>query len=182
MTEKNLYITTPIYYPNDNLHIGHTYCTMAVDTYKKFKEFQGYNVYFTTGTDEHGQKLEQKAKEMGYDYPKDYIDPIVDATKKLWKTLGIDYDYFVRSTDEQHERNVQEIFKILYDKGDIYKGDYEGFYCTPCESFWTETQLDEEHNCPDCGRAVELQKEESYFFRLSKYRERLLDLYKDNPG
>lgn len=181
MTDKNIYVTTPIYYPNDNLHIGHTYCTIAVDTYKKYKQYQGYNVFFTTGTDEHGQKLEEKSKEMGYDYPKDYIDKVVDATKKLWNTLGINYDAFVRSTNEEHEKNVQEIFKYLYDKGDIYKGEYEGFYCTPCESFWTETQLDENHNCPDCGRPVNLQKEESYFFRLSNYREKLLDLYKSNP-
>lgn len=182
MTEKNLYITTPIYYPNDNLHIGHTYCTMATDAYKKFKEYQGYDVFFTTGTDEHGQKLERKAAEMGYENTIDYIDPIVDATKKLWKTLGIDYDYFVRSTDDQHEKNVQKIFQQLYDQGDIYKGEYEGFYCTPCESFWTETQLGEGHTCPDCGRPVEVQKEETYFFRLSKYRERLLEYYKENPS
>lgn len=181
MTEKTLYITTPIYYPNDNLHIGHSYCTMAVDAIKKFKEFQGYDVFFTTGTDEHGQKLESKAQEMGYENPLDYIDPIVDATKKLWKTLGINYDAFIRSTDPQHEKNVQDIFQKLYDKGDIYKGEYEGYYCTPCESFWTEKQLDEEHNCPDCHRPVELQKEESYFFRLSKYRDDLLKLYEENP-
>lgn len=181
MTDKTLYITTPIYYPNDNLHIGHSYCTMAVDAIKKFKEFQGYDVFFTTGTDEHGQKLESKAHEMGYENPIDYIDPIVDATKKLWKLLGINYDAFIRSTDEQHEKNVQQIFQQLYDKGDIYKGEYEGFYCTPCESFWTEKQLDEDHNCPDCHRPVELQKEESYFFRLSNYRDALLNLYNDNP-
>lgn len=182
MTEKTLYITTPIYYPNDNLHIGHSYCTMAVDAIKKFKEFQGYDVFFTTGTDEHGQKLKSKAQEMGYENPIDYIDPIVDATKKLWKTLGINYDAFIRSTDSQHEKNVQDIFQKLYDKGDIYKGEYEGFYCTPCESFWTEKQLDEEHNCPDCHRPVELQKEESYFFKLSKYRDDLLKLYEENPN
>ncbi len=181
MTKKSLYITTPIYYPNDNLHIGHTYCTMAVDTFKRFKTYQGYDVFFTTGTDEHGQKLETKSIEMGYENPKDYIDPIVDDTKALWKLLNIDYDAFIRSTDEQHEKNVQDIFQKLYDKGEIYKGEYEGFYCTPCESFWTETQLDENHNCPDCGRPVELQKEESYFFKLSKYRDKLLDLYKENP-
>lgn len=181
MTKKTLYVTTPIYYPNDNLHIGHSYCTMAVDAIKKFKEFQGYDVFFTTGTDEHGQKLESKAQEMGYENPIDYIDPIVDATKVLWKTLGINYDAFIRSTSDQHKKNVQAIFQQLYDQGDIYKGEYEGFYCTPCESFWTETQLDEDHNCPDCHRPVELQKEESYFFRLSNYRDALLKHYKDNP-
>jgi methionyl-tRNA synthetase len=178
--QKTLYVTTPIYYPNDNLHIGHTYCTMAVDSVKKFRQFQGYDVLFTTGTDEHGQKLQTKANEMGYENPKDYIDPIVDATKKLWDTLGVHNDFFIRSTDEQHEKNVQKIFQQLYDQGDIYKGEYEGFYCTPCESFWTEKQLDEEHNCPDCHRPVQMQKEESYFFRLSKYRDALLKHYKDN--
>lgn len=181
MTKKSLYVTTPIYYPNDNLHIGHTYCTVAVDTVKKFREFQGYDVYFTTGTDEHGQKLESKAQEMGYDNPIDYIDPIVDSSKELWEHLDIHYDSFIRSTDPVHKKNVQDIFQQLYDQGDIYKGNYEGYYCTPCESFWTETQLDENHNCPDCGRPVELQKEETYFFRLSKYREDLLKLYRDNP-
>lgn len=181
MTKKSLYVTTPIYYPNDNLHIGHTYCTVAVDTLKKFKEFQGYDVYFTTGTDEHGQKLESKAIEMGYENPLEFIDPVVESTKELWETLDIHYDSFIRSTDPVHEKNVQDIFQKLYDQGDIYKGEYEGYYCTPCESFWTETQLDENHNCPDCGRPVELQKEETYFFKLSKYREDLLKLYKDNP-
>lgn len=182
MTKKSLYVTTPIYYPNDNLHIGHTYCTIAVDTYKKFKTYQGYDVFFTTGTDEHGQKLEDKAEENGYDNPLDYIDPIVASAKDLWKSLDIHYDAFVRSTDKVHEKNVQDIFQKLYDKGDIYKGEYEGYYCTPCESFWTETQVGEEHICPDCGREVSLDKEETYFFRLSKYRERLLQYYKDNPN
>ena len=182
MTKKSLYVTTPIYYPNDNLHIGHTYCTIAVDTYKKFKTYQGYDVFFTTGTDEHGQKLEDKAAENGYDNPLDYIDPIVASAKDLWKSLDIHYDAFVRSTDKAHEKNVQEIFQKLYDKGDIYKGEYEGYYCTPCESFWTETQVGEDHICPDCGREVKLAKEETYFFRLSKYRERLLQYYKDNPN
>lgn len=181
MDKKTFYVTTPIYYPNDNLHIGHTYCTVAADAIKRFKTFQGYDAYFVTGTDEHGQKLETKANEMGYKNPKDYIDPIVDSTKKLWSTMEIDYDAFVRSTDPEHEKNVQEIFQKLYDKGDIYKGEYEGFYCTPCESFWAESQLGENHTCPDCGRPVHLQKEESYFFRLSKYREALLNYYKENP-
>ncbi|MDO5027914.1 MAG: methionine--tRNA ligase [Bacillota bacterium] len=182
MTKKSLYVTTPIYYPNDFLHIGHTYCTIAVDTYKKFKTYQGYDVFFTTGTDEHGQKLEDNAAANGYDNPLDYIDPIVASTKKLWESLDIHYDAFIRSTDPQHEKNVQAIFQKLYDQGDIYKGDYEGYYCTPCESFWTETQVGEDHLCPDCGRPVQIQKEETYFFRLSKYRERLLQHYKDNPS
>lgn len=181
MEKKTFYVTTPIYYPNDNLHIGHTYCTVAADAIKRFKTFQGYDAYFVTGTDEHGQKLESKANEMGYTNPKDYIDPIVDATKKLWSTMEIDYDTFIRSTDADHEKNVQDIFQKLYDKGDIYKGEYEGFYCTPCESFWAESQLGDNHTCPDCGRPVHLQKEESYFFRLSNYREALLNHYKEHP-
>lgn len=180
MKKKPLYITTPIYYPNDNLHIGHTYCTIAVDTLKKFREFQGYDVFFTTGTDEHGQKLQQSANKAGYDNPLDYIDPIVDDTKKLWEKLDVHYDAFVRSTDKKHEKNVEEIFQKLYDQGDIYKGEYEGYYCTPCEAFWSESQLVDGHLCPDCHREVHLSKEETYFFRLSKYREKLLDLFENN--
>ncbi len=141
---KKYYLTTPIYYPSDNLHIGHTYCTVAADALKKFKKMQGYDVFFTTGSDEHGQKLMQKAHEYGME-PKEYIDHIVENIKALWAKMDIDYDSFIRSTDEQHEKNVQEIFQKLYDKGDIYKGQYEGYYCTPCESFWTESQLGENH-------------------------------------
>ena len=174
------YLTTPIYYPSDNLHIGHVYCTVAADSIKRYKELQGYDVFFTTGTDEHGQKIEEKASSVGL-MPKEYVDKIVVSIKELWKKLDIDYDYFVRSTDEDHERNVQEIFKKLYDKGEIYKSEYEGYYCTDCESFWTESQLGEGHTCPDCGRPTKIQKEESYFFRLSKYRDRLLKLYEENP-
>ena len=177
---KKYYLTTPIYYPSDNLHIGHTYCTVAADALKKFKKMQGYDVFFTTGSDEHGQKLMQKAQEYGME-PKEYIDHIVENIKALWAKMDIDYDSFIRSTDEQHEKNVQEIFQKLYDKGDIYKGQYEGYYCTPCESFWTESQLGENHTCPDCGRETHLSHEEAYFFRLSKYRDKLLKLYEDHP-
>ncbi|MDY3118655.1 MAG: class I tRNA ligase family protein, partial [Peptoniphilus sp.] len=177
---KNFYVTTPIYYPSDNLHIGHTYCTVAADAIKRFKTLQGYNVLFTTGTDEHGQKIQEKAKEAGKE-PLEYIDAIVADTKKLWKTMDIHYDSFVRSTDPVHEKNVQALFQKLYDKGEIYKGEYEGYYCTPCESFWAESQLGEGHLCPDCGRETHLQHEESYFFRLSKYRDKLLQYYEDHP-
>ncbi|MET3617661.1 methionyl-tRNA synthetase [Peptoniphilus olsenii] len=178
--DKKFYITTPIYYPSDNLHIGHTYCTVATDCVKRFKKMQGYDVFFTTGTDEHGQKIQEKAKEFGME-PKAYVDKIVANIKKLWEALDIDYDAFIRSTDEVHEKNVQRIFQKLYDKGDIYKGEYEGYYCTPCEAFWTEAQLGEGHTCPDCGRETHLTHEESYFFRLSNYKDRLLELYEKNP-
>lgn len=177
---KKYYLTTPIYYPSDNLHIGHTYCTVAADCIKRYKELQGYDVFFTTGSDEHGQKIEEKANELGVS-PKEYVDKIVDSIKALWKELDIDYDAFIRSTDPQHEKNVQELFQKLYDKGEIYKDEYEGYYCTPCESFWTEAQLLEGHKCPDCGRETHLQKEESYFFKLSKYGDKLLKYYEDHP-
>lgn len=177
---KKYYVTTPIYYPSDNLHIGHTYCTVAADCIKRFKEIQGYDVFFTTGSDEHGLKIQQKAHEMGME-PKAYVDKIVKGIKKLWASMDIDYDAFIRSTDPIHQKNVQEIFQKLYDKGDIYKDEYEGFYCTPCESFWTQAQLEEGHVCPDCGRETHLAHEEAYFFRLSKYRDRLLKHYEDHP-
>ena len=177
---KKFYITTPIYYPSDNLHIGHTYCTVAVDAVKRFKTLQGYDVKFTTGTDEHGQKIAGKAEEVGKK-PLEYIDAIVADTKKLWETMDIHYDSFVRSTDPVHEANVQALFQKLYDKGEIYKGEYEGYYCTPCEAFWAESQLGEGHTCPDCGRETHKQKEESYFFRLSKYRDKLLAYYDEHP-
>ncbi|CDZ75291.1 Methionine-tRNA ligase [Peptoniphilus sp. ING2-D1G] len=177
---KNYYLTTPIYYPSDNLHIGHTYCTVAADSIKKYKQLQGYNVFFTTGSDEHGQKIEQKAIEAGVS-PKEYVDNIVVSIKELWEKMDIHYDAFERSTDPKHEKAVQEIFQKLYDKGEIYKAEYEGYYCTPCEAFWTESQLGEGHTCPDCGRVTELNKEESYFFRLSKYRDKLLEFYEKNP-
>ena len=177
--KKNFYLTTPIYYPSDNLHIGHTYCTVAADCIKRFKELQGYNVFFTTGTDEHGQKIATKAQEAGME-PKAYVDKIVANIKKLWESLDIQYDAFIRSTDAQHEKDVQDLFKKLYDKGDIYKGEYEGYYCTPCEAFWTQAQVGDDHVCPDCGRVTQLTKEESYFFRLSKYKDKLLDLLNNN--
>ncbi len=177
--KKSYYLTTPIYYPSDNLHLGHTYTTIIADTLKKIREIQGYDVFFTTGTDEHGQKLLEKAKESGKK-PLEYIDPIVDSAKELWKKLDINYDAFVRSTDPVHEKNVKEIFQKLYDKGEIYKSVYKGNYCVPDEAYWTDSQL-VDGKCPDCGRPVEYHEEESYFFKLSKYQDRLLKLYEDNP-
>ncbi|MDO5755014.1 MAG: methionine--tRNA ligase [Tissierellia bacterium] len=177
--KKTYYITTPIYYPSDNLTLGHTYTTIIADTLKRYKEVQGYDVFFTTGTDEHGQKLYEQAKKFGQK-PLDYIDPIVASAKELWEKLDIDYDAFVRSTSEEHEKNAQDIFQKLYDKGEIYKDVYKGNYCVPCEAFFTDAQL-EDGKCPDCGREVSYHEEESYFFKLSKYRERLLKLYEDNP-
>ena len=176
---KKFYLTTPIYYPSDNLHIGHTYTTVASDALKKFKKMLGYDVYFVTGSDEHGQKIQQKAKEMNMQ-PKEYVDGIVSNIKKLWKTLEIDYDEFIRTTDHHHEKAVQQIFEKLYNQGDIYKSNYEGHYCTPCEAFWAESQLNDS-KCPDCGRDVHLASEEAYFFKLSKYRDKLLSLYEENP-
>ncbi len=176
---KRFYLTTPIFYPSDNLHIGHTYTTVAADVLKRFKKKQGYEVFFTTGTDEHGQKIEEAAKKSNKT-PKEYVDKIVDSIKDLWKTLEIDYDAFVRTTDESHTKVVQQIFTSLYEKGEIYKGKYEGHYCIPCESFWSDSQL-KDGMCPDCGRPVEEKEEESYFFRLSKYTDRILKLYEDNP-
>ncbi|MBZ2175072.1 methionine--tRNA ligase [Schnuerera sp. xch1] len=178
MKEK-YYITTPIYYPSDNLHIGHTYTTVAADTLKKFKIVQGYDAYLVTGSDEHGQKIEEKAKQNNVE-PKKYVDRIVKDIKELWDMLEVSYDKFIRTTDKDHEKVVQKIFNKLYKQGDIYKSNYEGWYCTPCESFWTESQL-VDGKCPDCGREVQLTKEEAYFFKLSKYKDRIIQLYKDNP-
>lgn len=180
MEKKNFYLTTPIYYPNSNLHLGHTYTTIVADVLKKYKQAQGFDVFFTTGTDEHGQKLQESAIKAGK-APLEYIDPIVESAKELWKTLDIDFDAFVRSTDKIHEKNVSEIFTKLYEKGEIYKGSYKGMYCVPCEAFWTESQLVEGNKCPDCGREVSPSEEETYFFRLSKYQDRLLKLYEENP-
>ena len=180
MSEKpTFYITTPIYYPSDNLHIGHSYCSTAADTMARFKKMTGYDVFFLTGTDEHGQKIERKARDAGVT-PKAYVDHIVDGIKKLWKLMDIDYTDFIRTTDERHVKSVQKIFRKLYDQGDIYKSEYEGWYCTPCESFWTELQL-KDGCCPDCGRPVEKTREESYFFRLSKYQDWLIDYIKTHP-
>ena len=173
MGDKKFYITTPIYYPSDNLHIGHAYCTTAADAIARFKRLTGYETFFLTGTDEHGQKIEKKALEKGVT-PQQYVDNIVSGIKDLWKMLDISYDDFIRTTDERHVKAVQKIFKQLYEQGDIYKGEYEGWYCTPCESFWTERQL-VDGKCPDCGRPVEKARDESYFLRLSKYADRLID-------
>ena len=179
MAKKPFYITTPIYYPSASLHIGHAYCTVATDAIARYKRQHGYDVFFLTGSDEHGQKIERKAKEAGVT-PQQYVDTIVGGFKELWKLLDISYDKFIRTTDEDHVAAVQKIFKQLYDQGDIYKSTYQGHYCTPCESFWLERQL-VDGKCPDCGREVELVEEESYFFRLSKYADRLIQYIKDNP-
>lgn len=179
MENKKFYITTPIYYPSGKFHVGHCYCTVVADTIAKYKRLKGYDVFFMTGTDEHGQKIEKKASESGKT-PKNYVDEIVDDTKDLWKKLGIKYDKYIRTTDNEHVECVEKIFKKLYEKGDIYLSVYEGKYCTPCESFWTESQL-VNGKCPDCGRDVELVKEENYFFKLSKYQDKILDYYKENP-
>ena len=176
---EKFYITTPIYYPSANFHIGHCYTTIIADSIARYKRLAGYDVFFLTGTDEHGEKIEKKAKENGVT-PKEYVDKIVDNAKDLWKSLGISYDKFIRTTDEYHEKAVQKIFNKLYEQGDIYKGEYEGLYCTPCESFWTETQL-VDGKCPDCGRDVHIVKEESYFFKLSKYQDKLIKLYEEHP-
>ena len=180
MCEKckgNYYITTPIYYPSAKLHIGHAYCTVATDAMARYKRLQGYNVKFLTGTDEHGQKIEDKAKEAGVT-PQQYVDDIVlgeGGVLDLWKLMNISYDRFIRTTDDYHVAAIQKIFKKMYDNGDIYKGKYTGKYCKPCESFWTESQL-KDGKCPDCGRDVQDAEEEAYFFRLSKYADRIQDL------
>ena len=177
MEKKTFYITTPIYYPSDKLHIGHTYCTVATDAIARYKRLQGYDVMFLTGTDEHGQKIEQKAEAAGIT-PKEFVDRIVEGprgVRDLWKLMNISNDRFIRTTDDYHVSAVQKIFRKMYDKGDIYKGTYKGKYCTPCESFWTESQL-KDGCCPDCGRPVVDAEEEAYFFRLSKYADRIRDL------
>ena len=182
MERKKFYITTPIYYPSDKLHIGHSYCTVATDCMARYKRLQGYDVMFLTGADEHGQKIEDKAKAAGVT-PQQYVDMIVEGEggfKSLWKLMDISYDRFIRTTDDYHVESIQKIFRELYDRGDIYKGTYKGKYCTPCESFWTESQL-KDGCCPDCGRPVVDAEEEAYFFRLSKYADRLLKLYDEHP-
>ncbi len=177
--EKKFYITTPIYYPSDKLHIGHSYTTVAADVVARFKRMQGYDVLFLTGTDEHGQKIEDAAKNAGKT-PKEYVDEIVAGIIDLWELMNIQYDRFIRTTDDYHELAIQRIFKKLYDSGDIYKGVYKGLYCKPCESFWTESQL-VDGKCPDCGRAVIEASEEAYFFRLSNYADRLLQHFEEHP-
>ena len=176
---KSYYITTPIYYPSDKLHIGHSYCTVATDVLARFKRMQGYDVMFLTGTDEHGQKIEQKATAAGLT-PKQYVDNVVDGIKKLWELMNISNDRFIRTTDDYHELSVQRIYQKLYEQGDIYKSKYKGKYCTPCESFWTESQL-VNGKCPDCGRDVIDAEEDAYFFRLSKYSDRLVKYYEEHP-
>ena len=173
------YISTPIYYPSSNLHIGHTYCTVMADAMARFKRLQGYDVMFLTGTDEHGQKIQLLAEEKGIT-PQEYVDEVVSGIKDLWKTMEISYDDFIRTTEDRHVKRVQQMFMKMYEKGDIYKGEYEGWYCTPCESFWTEAQL-VDGKCPDCGRPVTKAKEEAYFFKLSNYADDLLKLFKEKP-
>lgn len=171
MGKNTYYITTPIYYPSDNFHIGHCYTTVIADSLARYKRLKGYDVLFLTGSDEHGQKIEERAKKKGCT-PKEFVDPIIDNAKDLWKSLDISYNKFIRTTDPEHVECVQKVFKQLYDQGDIYKGTYEGWYCTPCESFWTESQL-KDGKCPDCGREVKLTKENAYFLKLSKYQKQL---------
>ncbi len=177
MSKGTFYITTPIYYPSDKLHIGHTYCTVATDAMARYRRMQGYDVMFLTGTDEHGQKIEEKAKAAGIT-PKQFVDNIIEGSGgilDLWKLMDISYDRFIRTTDDYHVTSIQRIFKTMYEKGDIYKGAYKGLYCTPCESFWTESQL-VDGKCPDCGREVKYAEEEAYFFRASKYADRIREL------
>jgi len=174
------YITTPIYYPSGKLHIGNAYTTVAADTVARFKRIMGDDVFFLTGTDEHGLKIQQKAQEAGKP-PKQYVDEIVEGIVKLWDVLNISYDKFIRTTDQYHVDAVSDIIERLRQNGDIYKDEYEGWYCTPCETFWTKTQLGEKTVCPDCGRAVQQAKEESYFFKMSKYQDRLIEHIESNP-
>ena len=177
MGKGTFYISTPIYYPSDKLHIGHTYCTVAADAMARYKRMRGYDVMFLTGTDEHGMKIEESAKAAGVT-PKQFVDEIIcgkGGILDLWKLMNISYDRFIRTTDDYHEESIQKIFRALYEKGDIYKGVYKGLYCTPCESFWTDSQL-VGGKCPDCGRDVNYAEEEAYFFRQSKYAERIIEL------
>lgn len=179
MTKPTFYVTTPIYYPSGKLHIGHAYTTVAADAIARFKRYTGYDVKFLTGTDEHGEKIQKTAVSMGKS-EMEFLDEQIAAIKELWGKLEISYDDFIRTTEPRHTKIIQKIFTQLYEQGDIYKGEYEGYYCTPCESFWTKTQLLDGHLCPDCGRETYIVKEESYFFRLSKYEDRLKELFKDD--
>ena len=184
MTDKKFYITTPIYYPSDYLHIGHCYCTIAADTMARYKRITGYDVYFLTGTDEHGEKIERKA-EAAKTTPKAYVDNIVQATKELWKRLHIDYTHYIRTTDDYHVRRVQKIFKILYDKNFIYKGKYKGLYCVSDEAFFTDSQVIKKEDgkcyCPDCEKELEYKEEECYYLKLSDYGDWLINYYKEHP-
>jgi methionyl-tRNA synthetase len=177
--ENTFYITTPIYYPSNKFTIGNSYTTVACDALARFNRMMNKDVFYLTGTDEHGQKIQDAANKSGKTEV-EYLDEIIDDAKNLWKQLDISYDYFIRTTDKSHEETVQKIMKILYDKGEIYKSKYSGLYCTPCEAFWTETQLID-GKCPDCGREVHKEEEESYFFKLSQYTNKILNLYKNNP-
>lgn len=181
MEKKTFYITTPIYYPSDKLHIGHAYTTVAADAISRYKRMNGYDTFFLTGTDEHGQKIERKAAERGVT-PQQYVDEIVSWIKNLWEEMKISYDGFIRTTEPRHHKVVQHVFQTIYEKGDIYSSEYEGWYCTPCETFWTERQLSEGGCCPDCGRPTEKMKEESYFFKMSKYADAWLQFIEENPS
>ena len=180
MTKKKFYITTPIYYPSAKLHIGHAYCTTIADTIARFKRLAGYEVFFLTGSDEHGQKIQRTAESQGVT-PLEYVDKIVASFKELWQRMEISNDDFIRTSEPRHHKVVQEIFRRIRDKGDIYKGEYTGLYCTPCESYWTELQLDENGCCPDCHRPVEKVSEEAYFFKMSKYADAVLKHIEENP-
>ncbi|MDY0328779.1 MAG: class I tRNA ligase family protein, partial [Arcobacteraceae bacterium] len=177
---KKIYITTPIYYVNDVAHIGHAYTTIIADVLARYSRLVGYDTFFLKGTDEHGQKIEQSATARGKT-PKEYADTISGEFRKLWDDFDITYDKFIRTTDEEHKVGVQNAFEKMYKKGDIYKGEYEGYYCVSCETFFMEKQLIDGEGCPDCGRPTQIVKEESYFFRLSQYETKLLDWYKNNP-
>ncbi len=179
--KKTFYITTPIYYPSDNLHIGHAYTTVAADTMTRYKKMRGFDTYFLTGSDEHGQKIQRRALAAGKS-PQEFVDEIICNFKKLWQVLLIENDDFIRTTEDRHQKVAQELFQKIYDQGDIYKSQYEGWYCTSCETFFTEIQVGEEHVCPDCGKAVEKMKEESYFFKMSKYADRWLQFIDENPN
>ena len=176
---KKYYITTPIYYPSGKFHIGTAYTTVLADTMKKYRKLKGYDTYLLTGTDEHGQKIQNKAEELGKT-PQQYVDEMAQMAKDLWKTMNIDYDQFIRTTDEKHVKVVEKIFDRFMESGDIYKGEYKGLYCVPCETFFTETQL-VDGKCPDCGREVVPMKEEAYFFKMSKYVDKLLKYYDEHP-
>ena len=178
--KKTFYITTPIYYPSDNLHIGHAYTTVAADTMTRYKKMRGYDTYFLTGSDEHGQKIQRRAAAAGKT-PKEFVDEIIRNFKHLWQVLEIENDDFIRTTDEDHMEFCQKLFQKIYEQGDIYKSEYEGWYCTSCETFFTELQVGEEHVCPDCGKPVERMKEESYFFKMSKYADRWMQFIEEHP-
>ncbi len=180
MDKKRFYITTPIYYPSAKLHIGHAYCTVLTDIFARYKRLRGFECYFLTGADEHGQKIEKNAAAAGKT-PQQFVDEIVEGFHKLWKLLDISNDDFIRTTQDRHVKVVQDIFTKMYNKGDIYLGKYKGWYCTPCESFWTDTQVGPEHLCPDCGRPVQVAEEEAYFFKTQKYVDALLKFYDENP-